>query len=376
MKIGTHLQPLQILAALLAIPCGILLGWNSWVWVAVALGGGLVAGGALLAAVYPLARRGAAAHYTEVLSKLNSARDAIDVAVVAARRRGFLESDSLLKSRDAELAAAHQKFFAKANAQDAWKNAELNEANSLYPARLAQLREGHQEEMTSVEIQHRTAMAEATNRRDSLLGNDQATFNQHREQLETDHKQAWQQMADRWHAGLGLIRTAWDDMDDTCKQLFPDWNTTDFADWTKPEVAPESIQFGTATLDLKNVKHGLSSDPLLLPEETQFILPALMSLEEHPVFVIEAEGEAREKAVEILQQMMLRMLTAIPPGKTRMTIIDPVGLGENFASFMHLADFRRTNHCESHLDRAKTHQRTISALDDAHGNDPAKISAE
>ena len=31
---------------------------------------------------------------------------------------------------------------------------------------------------------------------------------------------------------------------------------------------------------------------------------------------------------------MLRMITAMPPGKVRFTILDPVGLGENFASFM------------------------------------------
>ena len=36
---------------------------------------------------------------------------------------------------------------------------------------------------------------------------------------------------------------------------------------------------------------------------------------------------------------MLRFLTALPPGKVRFTIIDPVGLGENFAAFMHLADY-------------------------------------
>jgi hypothetical protein len=36
---------------------------------------------------------------------------------------------------------------------------------------------------------------------------------------------------------------------------------------------------------------------------------------------------------------MLRLLTSLPAGKVRFTIIDPVGLGENFAGFMHLADF-------------------------------------
>src|SRR5947199_6237917 len=36
---------------------------------------------------------------------------------------------------------------------------------------------------------------------------------------------------------------------------------------------------------------------------------------------------------------MARLLTTIPPGRVRFTIIDPVGLGQNFAGFMHLADF-------------------------------------
>jgi hypothetical protein len=37
--------------------------------------------------------------------------------------------------------------------------------------------------------------------------------------------------------------------------------------------------------------------------------------------------------------MMLRFLTSMPAGKLRFTIIDPAGLGENFAAFMHLADY-------------------------------------
>ncbi len=40
-----------------------------------------------------------------------------------------------------------------------------------------------------------------------------------------------------------------------------------------------------------------------------------------------------------LQAIMLRLLTAMPPGKVRFTIFDPVGLGENFSAFMHLADY-------------------------------------
>ena len=37
--------------------------------------------------------------------------------------------------------------------------------------------------------------------------------------------------------------------------------------------------------------------------------------------------------------VMTRLLTSLPPGRVRFTLIDPVGLGQNFAGFMHLADF-------------------------------------
>ena len=36
---------------------------------------------------------------------------------------------------------------------------------------------------------------------------------------------------------------------------------------------------------------------------------------------------------------MTRLLTSLPAGQVRFTIIDPVGLGQNFAAFMHLADY-------------------------------------
>ena len=35
---------------------------------------------------------------------------------------------------------------------------------------------------------------------------------------------------------------------------------------------------------------------------------------------------------------MMRILTSLPPGKARFTIVDPVGLGQSLSSFMHLAD--------------------------------------
>jgi DNA segregation ATPase FtsK/SpoIIIE, S-DNA-T family len=55
--------------------------------------------------------------------------------------------------------------------------------------------------------------------------------------------------------------------------------------------------------------------------------------------LIQAGPDGRDAALALLRDLMLRLLTGLPPAKVRFTIIDPVGLGQSFAGFMHLADF-------------------------------------
>ena len=70
-----------------------------------------------------------------------------------------------------------------------------------------------------------------------------------------------------------------------------------------------------------------------------FLLPATMAFPDHPSILFRARGNGRAAAIEAMQALMLRLLVTIPPSKLRFLIIDPVGLGENFAAFMHLGDF-------------------------------------
>ena len=55
--------------------------------------------------------------------------------------------------------------------------------------------------------------------------------------------------------------------------------------------------------------------------------------------MIRSTGLGRIKSEEFMQSVMLRLLVSLPTGRVRFTIIDPIGLGENFSGFMHLADF-------------------------------------
>src|SRR5262249_57780726 len=84
----------------------------------------------------------------------------------------------------------------------------------------------------------------------------------------------------------------------------------------------------------------LPAAPPLNPDvPTKYRLPAYLPFPHRCALLLKTRDQGRARAVLAQQALMLRFLTAVPPGKVRFTIIDPVGLGEDFASFMHLADF-------------------------------------
>ncbi|MEO2090721.1 MAG: FtsK/SpoIIIE domain-containing protein, partial [Gemmataceae bacterium] len=74
------------------------------------------------------------------------------------------------------------------------------------------------------------------------------------------------------------------------------------------------------------------------PRPLKAEVPAFLPFPDHAAVLLKAKDAGRAESVRVLQAMMLRFLTGLPPGKVRFTIFDPVGRGENFASFMHLAD--------------------------------------
>jgi DNA segregation ATPase FtsK/SpoIIIE-like protein len=67
-------------------------------------------------------------------------------------------------------------------------------------------------------------------------------------------------------------------------------------------------------------------------------MPAFLAFPRQSSVLVQAADQGRAAAIELLQLLMLRLLTALPPGKVRFTLFDPVGLGDHFAAFMHLAD--------------------------------------
>jgi S-DNA-T family DNA segregation ATPase FtsK/SpoIIIE len=123
--------------------------------------------------------------------------------------------------------------------------------------------------------------------------------------------------------------------------------------WTPNRDNPMSVPVGSVRVDLRTVPGGLSDDPdLALGDDPVQQIPALLEFPDRCSALIQAGSDARSAAkadaasvnaarsagLSALQGIMLRLLASLPPGKARFTIIDPVGLGQSFAAFMHLAD--------------------------------------
>lgn len=115
------------------------------------------------------------------------------------------------------------------------------------------------------------------------------------------------------------------DLNTTAKSLSPSWTKPGWAEWVpaSPQTFPSVVQLGE--LAVGEGKYTITS-PALFP------LPGQRSL------IFNANGPAKAIATQAIQSVLLRLLATIPPGKLRFTFLDPLGLGQNVAPFMHLAD--------------------------------------
>ena len=123
------------------------------------------------------------------------------------------------------------------------------------------------------------------------------------------------------------------------ERRFLDWARPELDGWKTPTEVPPGMRLGAFEVDLDHYPNGTPRDPRLKNVPTHFQLPALLPFPIQGSLLIKAADSGKDEAINLLQSLMLRYLTSVPPGKVRYTIVDPVGLGENFAAFMHLGDY-------------------------------------
>lgn len=159
-----------------------------------------------------------------------------------------------------------------------------------------------------------------------------------RELAEAEAELAAQQtaMEREWEARINPIYDESSKLDEFLQPLTPAWSRDYFEAWAPSGDIHNAARIGQLNLGGTALAE---EKELGLEGARDFSIPLALHLPHEGSLLLETNGEGREQAVELLNNAMLRLLATTPPGKLSFTIIDPVGLGENFAGIMHLADF-------------------------------------
>ena len=256
------------------------------------------------------------------------------------RQHEFVERQRPIVRQRADAIGRIEEFQADQAEELAHQHAgELVEVHGEYPARLKGLAARRVQQAAECE-------AERAERLEEIECEHRAV----RDQLDSEHghrsavgresfQRAFADLSKNWQAACGAFDSATRSMVSDCDELFRPWSELADGGYRPPTSVPPAGRLGTFDVDLAQVPGGVSGDTRLQPTRSVMSMPAILPFPERVSLLLEADREGRDTAVGVLQTAMLRLLTSLPPGKLRMTIIDPVGLGDNFSAFMHLADF-------------------------------------
>jgi len=327
---------------------------------------GLVVGGALWRKAHVRIEQ----EYEPLRRALAAAGRALDQRLKHMKEQVRRDEAKAIEKRDRETLTVRNEFdsaIAEAKQRRARSLRRVEEARSKRDAEIEQRRESALRVADDEKERRRLKLQE---RHDRDLAAAREDCERQLDESRRRHDSARAELEARWKAGLSDMQRFLDETDRL--NLLPrfDWNDEALSDWTPPDEFAALIPFGHWRLDLTRLADSVRERAGFLADRSPAVLmPALLALPSRCSLFLQSERAGRQKAIDTLRAVMLRLLMSLPPGRVRFTIIDPVGLGENFAGFMHLVDYEEalvggriwteSEHIEARLTELTSHMETV-----------------
>jgi energy-coupling factor transporter ATP-binding protein EcfA2 len=303
------------------------------------VGSGLVLGTGLWVFVRWLGRQMTLRHGQAVARLLAEAARACRLLNDFAAREYAEERTRLAERHARKRKETDAHYLPLFEAQKAAYEAELRRLDEEHEAQTSKLRRQRAAECRAEEDTYRSIREKVVARLDAELKAAEESFAAKTAEAAAIRDAAWARMAADWTAATVAVANTFAALRQHAADLFPSWETVTRADCPLATQVPAGIRCGEWRVDLQAIPDGIPTDPRLAPPpDLSGSVPAFLPFPDRCSVLLRVRDEGRAAAVTALQAVMLRFLTGLPPGKVRFTIIDPVGLGENFAAFMHLAD--------------------------------------
>ena len=243
--------------------------------------------------------------------------------------------------RDRSKAMAESTFRPILDAAGLRRKTELGAATEKYARAKDRLRNWRTEATDAAADHFSRETQSGTDRYDRTLAAAEEAYRHLTTESTESLAEAERIISTEWVEGQDRVGRAINKLRANGLEHFPDWESPF---WYNPPAAirvPAGVRFGDFDIDLTRLPGGVPSDDdgdvTTLPLRMK--VPAFLPFPDRCSLLMKAKDQGRARGVQAIQAIMLRLLTAVPPGKLRFTVIDPVGLGENFAAFMHLADY-------------------------------------
>jgi hypothetical protein len=266
----------------------------------------------------PLKERGLEEAQADYQRQVAAARKRQDGAMRQAAQGHERRVKEVTERRDEDLRAAEEKYQPVLDGATRERDAGLRAGEAKYQGLMAESNAGYERDAQALTDGHARRLDE----------------------VKAAYVRGWQTMAGQWKQAVTRYAAAVGSVNEECRRLFPAWSDASWSAWHPPRDVPAGLSFGLLTVGPDDIPQAVPRDSRLQAlQPPRLEVPALLGFPERGALLLKAHGDGRAAAVRLLQAVMLRGLTAIPPGKVRFTIIDPVGLGESFAAFTHLADY-------------------------------------
>jgi DNA segregation ATPase FtsK/SpoIIIE-like protein len=303
--------------------------------VGLAVLGGLLLSALLGVGLWMLARSQIRQTYVPLRQFAAAARSAAVLAAAYAKEEREVARARAIRKRNSEIQAVKQQFApqltrATKNRDSGMQTIQADHTRKLEKTEaardksLAEIISWQRQNSQSIEQKYELEIQAAEQKHENQL-------RQSKEKLEHDNAS----LRRRWTDGLARIRTPLVEQNRAGGGQPQRWDDPLWKKWTPPKTFSSQIRFGELRVDLKQIT---DQYPRTLQLPGSFAVPAALTMPRNASLTIHFEKGGRERAIATLQTTMVRLLTNVPAGRVRFTLIDPVGLGQNFAGFMHLAD--------------------------------------
>jgi DNA segregation ATPase FtsK/SpoIIIE, S-DNA-T family len=260
-------------------------------------------------------------------------RALVDAKLKAERKRVTLR-------RDDELKQAEDNFRRTHAAAEAQRDERLRQINETYALRMVEVQTTRERNLRDAIDTHDKRLAAIKTQRETSLPKLDQKYRALKDQIRHEHDSTWTTLSDEWRQGMSRGVAELESIGREVAGYCPAWDDSGWTERGLPRTVPPVLRFGAVSLELAALPRGISPDARLMEGiPTKFEFPALRRFPAGANLLIETPAEGRTAALEVLQASMFRLLTSLPPGQVKFTIVDPIGIGRNFGAFMHLADY-------------------------------------